>query len=407
MRIAAFLVFITLLSCRERYGLPLEAARNNLLVVEGNILNGDSTVVRLSRTSPVAERRLVPETGASLQIECNDNTVFPLTETPPDPGVYKSAALVLNNARQYRLRIFTGGKEYESTWRNVINAPKVDSVFWRVDDRDSSVEISVTSHGDENTSPYYKWDYDEVWEFHAKYESTAYFTYVTLPNGAIEYRCMDITRDGFTYFSCLEPWYYPPGRRNDSIYTCWKYQSSSNINVGSAAALSNNTIIKPVRKIERDSWELSWLYSIQVKQTGLSKDGYDFYRILEGNSESLGTIFDAQPSEMKTNLQCVTNPAEQVIGFVDATTVQTARKFISFLEVPYWTKVDIYYSGCTDTLHKRYMTYEEQVEQKLVPTATSQSQGPPPVRVGLLGLTYRYCADCTMRGVHRRPDFWP
>jgi hypothetical protein len=408
MRLSLIFLLLTLAACRERYGLPLEAAKNNLLVVEGNILNGDTTRIRLSRTSPIAERTLVAESGATLQIEGDDNSVVPLVESPTEPGTYSSPPLTLNNARQYRLRIYSGDKEYESAWLTVVNTAPIDSVFWQRDERDNGVEISVASRGSDADSRYYKWDYDEVWEFHAKYECTAYFTYVLMPNGTKEYRCLDVTHDGFTYNTCLEPWFYPPnGQRNDSMYTCWKYQTSRNINIGSAASFSNNTIVKPVRKIERDSWELSWLYSIMVKQTGLSKEGYDFYRILEGNSESLGTIFDAQPSEMKTNLRCVTTAAETVIGFVDATTVQTKRLFIGFREVPDWTKVDIYYSGCTDTLQKRFMTYEEQVERKLVPTLTNVSMGPPPYRIGLAGLTYPYCADCTMRGEHRRPDFWP
>ena len=223
MRLSLIFLLLTLAACRERYGLPLEAAKNNLLVVEGNILNGDTTRIRLSRTSPIAERTLVAESGASLQIEGDDNSVVPLVESPTEPGTYSSPPLTLNNARQYRLRIYSGDKEYESAWLTVVNTAPIDSVFWQRDERDNGVEISVASRGSDADSRYYKWDYDEVWEFHAKYECTAYFTYVLMPNGTKEYRCLDVTHDGFTYNTCLEPWFYPPnGQRNDSMYTCWK-----------------------------------------------------------------------------------------------------------------------------------------------------------------------------------------
>jgi hypothetical protein len=399
--------FVTTLACRERYGLPLESPQTGFLVVEGNILVGDTTRINLSRTSPIAERRLAPERGASIQIEGSDNSIYQLAEQADTAGLYKSNTIVQNNNVQYRLTIRAGGKEYQTKWLDVIKTPQIDSVTWKRDEFDNGVTITAASSGNGGDSRYYKWDYDEVWEFHSKYESTAYFTYVLNPNGTKDYRCMDVTRDGVTYNSCLEPWYYPPtGRRNDSMYTCWKYQKSSNLNIGSTAAQTDNVLMRPVRKIPVNAWELSWLYSILVKQMGLSKDGYEFYRILEANSESLGTIFDAQPSELKTNLLCITNPSEKVIGFVDATNVQSRRLFISIRQLPDWRYYE-YVSDCTDTLQKKYLTYEEQVEYNLVPTLTEVIRGGPPHMVMLKGLTYEFCADCRTRGVHRKPSFWP
>src|SRR5688572_13068325 len=137
------LFFLSLAACRERYGLPLEAARDNLLVVEGNIVNGDTTKIRLSRTSPIGERNLVPEPGASLQIEGEDNSVYYLFESE-EPGLYKSDFLTLSNNGKYRLKILSGSSVYESEWLSVISTPDIDSVSWK---RDNGVEIFVTSHG--------------------------------------------------------------------------------------------------------------------------------------------------------------------------------------------------------------------------------------------------------------------
>jgi hypothetical protein len=394
------LMLFTLAACRERYGLPMEASRENLLVVEGNILNGDTTKIRLSRTSPIADRTLIVEKGASIQIEGEDNSLYQLTEA--EPGLYLSDLLNLNRAVRYRLKILTGSKEYQSEWLNVIRTPEIDSVIWK---RDNGVEISVASHGTGDEARYYKWDYDEVWEFHADYRSTAYFTFVLDERGNKRYQCIDVTRDGITYNSCIEA-YCPPdgGCWNDSMYTCWKYQNSTNINIGSTAALSDNTVLASVRKIDNNAWELSHLYSILVKQTGLTREGYEFYKILKANSEGLGTIFDAQPSQMKTNLKCVTDPNETVIGFVDATTVTSKRLFISIRQLRDWYYFDEY--TCTDTLTSSDIPYEEAVSAGMVPLKISTNKNPPH-EITFYTITTRNCADCRLKGIHKRPDFWP
>jgi hypothetical protein len=50
---------------------------------------------------------------------------------------------------------------------------------------------------------------------------------------------------------------------------------------------------------------------------------------MKKNTEALGTIFDPQPSLLKGNIHCVSDPGEIVIGYVNATTVREERIFIS------------------------------------------------------------------------------
>ena len=115
-------------SCRERYELPLEKSLSNSLVVEGNIMKGDTTTIKLSRVSAVSERNLVPETGAAIQVEGDDNSIYSLSEQ--EPGVYKVSPINLNATTQYRAKLSAAGKEYESAWLRLINTPQIDSVSW-------------------------------------------------------------------------------------------------------------------------------------------------------------------------------------------------------------------------------------------------------------------------------------
>lgn len=408
MRVLVVVICLLILgaACRERYGLPLEASREGVLVVEGNILDGDTTEIRLSRTSSINDRRLIPEMGATLQIEGDDNSIYAFSES--DSGVYKTDFLSLNKTSKYRLKISSGPNQYESEWLTVISTPDIDSVTWRRDDRDNGVEILVAAAGNDNDARYFKWDYDEVWEIHANFKSFMFLTYKIDENGVKQYQCVDTTVEGKPLHTCVLPIGAPyPSLHNDSLYTCWIYRSSSNINIGSTAALAGNAVLANVRKIEKDASELNTMYSILVKQTGLSKEGYEFYQILKANSEGLGTIFDAQPSQMKTNIKNVSNAAETVIGFVDATSVKTKRKFIGFLEVPDWRYYDND-DACYDTLENSEITYDRVLELEMIPTTVLDFERLPPYEIIFYRYAPNYCVDCRFKGgIHVKPEFWP
>lgn len=396
------LVFMLAISCRERYGLPMEKSLSNSLVVEGNILKGDTTVVKLSRVSDVADQNLAPETGATVTVEGDDNSSYQLSES--EPGVYKVSPINLQSSAKYRLKISAGGKDYESTWTSVINTSEIDSVYWV---RDNGIEIFVKSSGNSDDSKYYKWDYDEVWDFYSITTSHIFFNLVRQPSG--EFACDSQEVDGVKYEKCLEQYIWRGYIFNDSMYHCWKYNSSGKIHIGSTTVLSDNVVLAPIRKIEDNGFELSNTYSILVKQTGLSKEAYEFYKILGANSEGKGSIFDAQPSQLKTNLRCTSDPGETVIGFIDATSVKSRRIFIKNEELEGWVYYP--YAECSfsrDTISDLSIYQVNYlVQQDLVPVAPLETPKPPLYSVGPYIVMSEFCMDCRARGVHKKPDFWP
>ena len=395
-----FLFFCITIACRERYGLPIEKSLAHSLVVEGNILQGDTTTIHLSRTTSVNDRQLLPETGATVTVEGNDNSTFNLSEA--EPGVYKIAPIDLNPSTAYRLRIFSGNKEYESEWTTLINTSEIDKVFW---ERTDGVEIFVESSGSDDNSRYYKWDYEEVWDFYSKYKSYLFFT----SNGVDEYgrpkmECIEKEKDGLTYTTCVDG-FGPGPQYSDSMYHCWRYDQSNNINIGSTAALADNVMRAPIRKIEQDGFELTSLYSILVKQTGLSKEGYEFYKLLKGNSEGMGTMFDAQPSQLKTNIRCISDPGETVIGFINTTSVKTKRLFISNSEVGEWNYAPF---TCRDTMYANTAEdVADAVSFSMLPVYVNKTVPNQPHLITEFMASGEYCVDCRLRGIHKRPDFWP
>ena len=107
---------------------------------------------------------------------------------------------------------------------------------------------------------------------------------------------------------------------------------------------------------------------------------------------------------MKTNLKCVTDPNEVVIGFIDATSVKSKRIFISIRQLRDWHYFDGY--DCTDTMSSANVPIKDAIASGKIPLAIKVNPNPPHQIVGFT-MANRYCADCRMRGVHKKPDFWP
>lgn len=399
------LLFCATVACRDNYGLPVEKSLYNSLVVEGNILIGDSTIFRLSRASAVAEFNLVPEKGAVVTVEGDDNNYYPLAEE--EPGIYKMAPFDLHASTKYRLRISSGGKEYESDWTSLVSTAEIDTILW---ERNKGIEIFVQSKGTSDDSKYYKWDYDEVWQYYGLNQSFLYFTYGVDELGRPTPECKDVEYRGATYNTCVEIYGLEGTVYNDSMYRCWMYVNSTSINIGSTATASENIIRAPVRKIEDNGIELSNHYRIKVSQTGLTKEAYEFYTLLKANSEGMGSIFDAQPSQLKTNLRCVSDPGETVIGFINTTSVKSKQIDISRMGLDGWFYVADT-TMCRDSVFQNEpWDVTEVLLLKQLPTKPLGWRNTfPPKRFPTDYITVsRECVDCRLRGgIHKRPDSWP
>jgi len=177
---------------------------------------------------------------------------------------------------------------------------------------------------------------------------------------------------------------------------CWGGATETNILIASSNKLSSDIIDNyQVTTIPRGSIKLSVRYSILVKQHALTSQAYEFFRRLKKNTEETGSVFDAQPSELKSNIHCVSNPDEQVVGYVDVSSEETKRIFIKKSDVPDWQ----YNTPCAlDTI-------------ALLPTEIQPAAGIGLVPISFAGGGFTaalpVCVDCTRTGTDVKPPFWP
>ena len=371
-----------IVGCKKPYNPTIINSPNNYLVVEGVIDSGpDSTIIKLSRTVNLSGKTSSsPELNAVVTVESDQSASYALQEA--GNGKYGLPALNLNGTSKYRLRIKTiNGSEYVSDLEAVEVNPPIDSVGFKI--QGSGIQLYVNTHDPNSNTRYYRWDYQETWQFHAKYGSS----YIT---------------DGTKIVSRSAA---------QQIYGCFGNDTSSTIILGSSAKLSQDVIYQsPLTQIESTSEKLETKYSILVRQYALTSDSYSFWSNLKKNTEQLGSIFDAEPSTINGNIHCVNNPSEPVIGYISVTQIQQKRIFISNSQLPTsWFPVYPYTCDLDSNLLCRGPLCENQVAAFLIPNNSSQipveAIAPKGFVLGYTG-SAPFCVDCTLRGTKTQPAFW-
>jgi hypothetical protein len=371
--------------CIQKFEPSIPSPATGYLVVEGIINSGGGpATVTLSRTTILADSSMLHETGASVQVEGNDNSVYPFSEQ--GNGVYGTNQLLLSNAQQYRIDIKTkDGKQYLSDYSPAKTCPPIDSLNWGT--TINGVQVYVNTHDPTNNTIYYEWNYEETWEFHSHYYS-------------------DLKYDTTSYINNqpqLNVQLLPDA--NYSIYTCWKSSASSIIVIGSSVKLSSDIISNfPFSLIPNGSDKLSVEYSVLVNQYGLTADEYNFLQLMKQNTEETGSIFSSQPSQLQGNVHCVQNPAEIVIGYVGFSSVQSKRIFIYNSQLTNWSSDDNL--GCTESqFNNTPFAVSVAFSSSLLPT-TPLSFDFLTGAVTSFKASQPQCVDCRYLGTNQKPAFW-
>jgi hypothetical protein len=365
--------------CKDPYISPYKSPATGYLVVEGYISGNSTSQFSLTRTIPLPGDSTLPtENGATVQIQGSDNSTYPLTAI--GNGVYSTVdTLALNPQLQYRLSIKTSnGDQYLSDFVPYKPTPPIDSINW-VMNGDYSVQIYANTHDPANGTHYYQWNFDQTYEYHSAEASDDYWDKDTTPPNVVP---------------------RPPGGQ---VYRCWSSSSSTAILVGTSIKLASDVIYEaPVKYIPPNDIQTSVLYSILVRQYALTADGYNFLSLMQQNTESLGSIFDPQPSQLTGNIHSTTNPSEQVIGYVSAGTVQSRRIFIYRSQI---LSSYVYKCPAPDTIFAG--GYQQLVDNFGSGVFTPEYYNISPGKMGWES-NYTDCLVCTTQGgTNVEPVFWP
>jgi len=361
-------------SCKEPFSPEVDAQYKKVLVVEGFLNIGGATTFSLSRTADLIEGiSRKPEQGAHVEVQDSQGTI--VEGTSDANGKCALATADLDIEKSYRIKITTrNGKVYQTDFLESKKSPEIDSISRKIEN--NGFKIYVSTHDSLNKTKFYSWRYDETWEI-----STPFFSILEYKNGKL------VERD-----------------RNININRCWQGNSSSEILLNSSERLSEDKIIQtPLTFINGNSIKLNQLYSIVVKQYAHTREGYQYLENMKKNTEKIGSIFDSQPSELRGNLTCITDPKELVMGWIGAGTVAEKRIFINRRErLPGWSYREeacnskdvpldsVFIYTMTGYLIKDYSPFDP---VKGPPTHADMSPGK--------------CIDCRLMGTNVKPPYWP
>jgi hypothetical protein len=357
-------------SCITQF-IPQTTEDSELLVVEGLITDKpEANTIKLSRPYHLGMSNIArPITGCDVRITDDFDQSFSFNETTP--GTYTSDPATFQGiiGRFYTLHISTNvtnnNLHYESIPMELKPVPPIDSIYYEkitLQESDAAsggqegCQIFLDTRDPKNECKFYRWEYSETWEFRLPY---------MVPNSV-----------------------------------CWISNNSDVINIKNTSIIEEDRINKyPLALVSNLTDRLRVKYSILVNQYSLNEDEYLYWEKLQNISEQVGGLYDMIPSAIPSNVYCLDDPNQKVLGYFSVSANSSRRIFIrdrfAGVVTPYTDNVCI-----ADTVFGggpiRYLNTSVWV-------IIDHPIPPPAYRV----LTRnKGCYDCTTRGTNIKPDFW-
>lgn len=381
------MICLVFAACVEEYKIPESrtTAYDAELVIQGRILAGDKSIIYITQTQPLNSKE-EPESVLNAQVTIIGQNGYEseLAEFDIEQNCYTIDTQELPSNTLYAVQVKIEGEIYQSEFQSIQYTPEIDEVSYK--EKTDGITIHITTYGDEKASRFYMWTYEEDWEFHADINMQAL--------------------SGIPLYS--DKFYQFENRYDNPYYYCWIHNSSKNIHLYSTLELQENTAKNvELLQIPIDDIRISYIYSILVKQWGLSENAYNYYRTIELYSEESAGLFTPIPTDVLGNVSCISNPEKRVRGYVLASQTTTKRIFIyesNFKELTSeYSTCTIQYPpvpptpGWTNSWDYQMRTYGAVIYTKYG-------------KINMDAVKYsKDCVDCrTVEGAtKKRPDFWP
>lgn len=385
---------------------PFEAelkSAHDIFVVEGDINIGDISTFSLSYAMSLEDFSSVARPDATVWVEGEDGTRYH-SEQPG--GRIEKFDIDLREAPddcRYRLAIVNNdtGKKYFSKWDGVHLPPVIDSVSYTVANDRKSMDMRISFHADDD-SRYFRWSYNEDWQYHAPIEADYYYVRPTksdkeiqkiLSNGAMEKIPSEV------YGQIL-----PFDEGHPSTYYCWESYTSRDIMLATTEDLSSNRIVnQKYETILNTSTKTNFHYRARISIQSLSRESYQYWMNILNNSENTGSLDSPVPSQMAGNIYCEDNPEEMVIGHVNVGKTRLFTEYIDFQGVFFFKyKESVEYDSPSVDMEQWYNAWK----QGLLPVRTMGYKTPTEP---IYGWAETKCVDCSWWGgsYRKRPADWP
>ena len=402
-------------ACIYPYQPDLEDAPEGVLVVDGNLMIGEKSVVRIGfmqslwPKTPQSSQPMLGYYGAKAAGYGNGIRVWAEDdaggryEGALDPSEFNNPysssyyyyysspnvpyAIDLTNApadRNYRVCVTAGENDYSSDWIKPLAAPTIKNITFKASKPSdkADVTVSVSLDGGPDATGYVLLSYEETWLFHADYNLE--YEYDPRTNEVSERR---------------ETW---------DRFWCWKHLDNKVQIPVDMTTLSGSTLKDyPFHNFSRYDSRNHRRYSILLKARTIDKTTYQYLSHLEESTEAGDNLFTPNPGEISGNLRCENDPDRMVLGYVTVTMATSMRVYNGgqYYLTKYLSPYDLAYPPPTPTIPGGtcYRDFYDMGYMPLIENHLPESDAD----LGPYGWGPAYCYDCIAAGgTQTRPDFW-
>lgn len=301
---------LSLQACVEPFDV-VTGQTEQMLMVDGMITDRNDTTfnnVKLSWTAPFngVEKEVVSEPVQHAEVTLHDsqgNMIY-LRESHKGNYIVDHTAYTAQPGSNYTLQIkLADGRQYATTPEMLTPAPPISELNYTykestvvgkngsgvvVEKKVGGFEVNVAVNDPAETQNYYRWTTDGIFE---------YYTIA-----------LDIVNP-------------PPS-------ICWSLVGRIDKQVATYAdaQVNGNKINRPVAVIPAD---LPTRYLATVRQFSLTPAAHEFWRLLQQQQTSVGSIFDPPPAQIRGNVYSISNPEEEVYGYFGASGLSEKSILIS------------------------------------------------------------------------------
>lgn len=329
-----FIFFLIVGSCIDPIKLDVNS-QEGAIVVDGGVTNLDGPyTVNLFRSvgvySNLEDRPAV--TGAFVYIIDEDGVKHRLKDD--EPGIFVSEPdFRAEYGKTYYLRIEAfDGKIYESKPDLLRPIDDIDSVYFEFEDKvdkPNSVEnnagfnvyLDATIESDVD---YVRWNWNGIYE-------VLTFPEKRMINAGPAGRVPDPR-------PCSGYQIIGGALRQTSpciCCSCWVSEYSRSPEVGDVDFYGGKVSRYKIAYIPATKNLFLSKYYIQVQQSSISKEVYDYWKLVKIQKEGGSSLFQPTSAKIKGNLKCINDPTAEIFGLFSVSSIKTKSITISKSDIPY------------------------------------------------------------------------
>lgn len=384
MKITKAILFIFLAlglvtSCIERYIPDSELDFVPNLIIDATISpdEGEQEIV-ISESSSPESPEFIPVSGCKVTVEDDKGHRFNFSESDQSGhyrGVIDGQFVIIGS--KYRLSVVTPqGKNYISSFEELMPCPPVDSVYYEIESRpttdpeknEDGLQFLINFEGSQTDGRFYRWQVEETYEYHSSFP-------------------LDRWRDEDLHVHDLTLPDY-------SNFVCYKTANLGDIFVLSTEGFASNSYKKfKLQFVNNLTQRLQHRYSILVRQYSISKGAYQYWESLKKNNQESVDLFGRQPANVKGNISNVNDSTEQTLGYFSVSSVNSKR--IMIYSVPGMKFDQVFYCKAIP------------IDGPLPPDGAIYFAWTEWGGVKVLGTTNEECIFCPiLGGTTEKPSYW-